>query len=181
MKISFKILIGLCFIWCLFICVSPLRHFEHVLRQFSLCSRILHHLCTLLHVRCLTKCPSDIFVLNWTQVSSNTWILSQLIMLIMFWSILYVVYILGPIYALLPCLAHTKHTSCISCCIPMHHMLHTHASAHAQHRHTHAQLLNSCIVLMLIWFNTFSLLFKFIYSVLSWLCSVLGCFTYISN
>ena len=66
MQISFKILIRLCFIWCLCICVGPLRHFEHVLSKISLCSCILHHLCSLLHVRCLTKCPSDIFVLNWT-------------------------------------------------------------------------------------------------------------------
>ena len=28
-------------------------------------------MCTLLHVRCLTECPSDIFVLNWIQVNSN--------------------------------------------------------------------------------------------------------------
>ena len=136
MQISFKILIRLCFIWCLCICVGPLRHFEHVLRKISLCSCILHHLCSLLHVRCLTECPSDIFVLNWTQVSSNTWILSWLIMLIMFWSVLCDVYTLGPICASLTCLAHTQHTSCISCCIPMHHMLHTHAPTHTHgHRY----------------------------------------------
>ena len=143
--------------------VGPLRHFELVLRQISLCSCSLHHLCSLLHVRRLTKCPSDIFVLIWTQVSSNTWILSWLIMLIMFWPVLCDVYTLGPICDSMPCFAHTKHTSCISCCIPMHHMLHTHASTHAQHRHTHAQLLNSCIVFMLIWLNTFSMLFEFIF------------------
>ena len=143
--------------------VGPLRHFELVLRQISLCSCSLHHLCSLLHVRRLTKCPSDIFVLIWTQVSSNTWILSWLIMLIMFWPVLCDVYTLGPICDSMPCFAHTKHTSCISCCIPTHHMLHTHASVHAQHRYTHAQLLNSCIAFMLIWLNTFSMLFEFIF------------------
>ena len=131
-----KTLFGLSPIWCLCICVGPLRHFELVLRQISSCSCSLHHLCSLLHVRCLTKCPSDIFVLNWTQVSSNTWILSWLIMLIMFWLVLCDVYTLGPICASMPCLAHIKHTLCISCCIPMHHMLHTHAPAHAHgHRY----------------------------------------------
>lgn len=67
---------GLSPIYCDCSCVGPLWQFEHVLKQISLCSCSLHHLCTLLHVRCLTKCPSDIFVLNWTEVSSNAWILS---------------------------------------------------------------------------------------------------------
>ena len=71
-----KSLIALSPICCDCSCVGPLWQFEHVLRQISLCSCILHHLCTLLHVWCLTKCPSDIFVSNWTQVSSNAWILS---------------------------------------------------------------------------------------------------------
>ena len=70
-----KSLIGLSPICCDCSSVGPLWQFEHVLRQISLCSCILHYLCTLLHVRCLTKCPSDIFVLNWTQVSSNAWLL----------------------------------------------------------------------------------------------------------
>ena len=46
----------------------------------------------------------------------------------------------------MPCI--TRHISCISCCIPMLHMLHTHASAHAQHRHTHAQWFTLCILLL---------------------------------
>ena len=44
----------------------PLVAVEHVLRQISLCACSLHHLCTLLHVTCSTKCLSDNFVLNWT-------------------------------------------------------------------------------------------------------------------
>ena len=75
-EIFSKFLIGLSPICCDCSCVGPLWQFEHVLRKISLCSCILHHLCTLLHVRCLTKCPSDIFVLNQTQVSSNAQILS---------------------------------------------------------------------------------------------------------
>ena len=119
----------------------------------------LHHLCSLLHVRSLTKCPSDIFVLNWTLVSSNTWILSWLIMLIMFWSVLCDVYTLGPICASLPCLAHTQHASCISCCIPMHHMLHTHAPSYALPTHTKTQVFKSCIMFQFTWLNTYSMLF----------------------
>ena len=47
----------------------------------------------------------------------------------------------------------------------MHYLLHTHVSAHAQHKHTHARVLILCIVIMLTWFNAFSMLFEFIYSV----------------
>ena len=82
-----KILIGLSPICNLCICVGPLWQFEHVLRHFSLCSCILHKSFAQLHDWCLSKCPSDILVLNWTQVSSNDLILSYLIMFFMFWSI----------------------------------------------------------------------------------------------
>ena len=166
--------------------VGPLRHFELVLRQISLCSCSLHHLCSLLHVRRLTKCPSDIFVLIWTQVSSNTWILSWLIMLIMFWPVLCDVYTLGPICDSMPCFAHTKHTSCISCCIPMHLMLHPHAS-HAARTciNTYTAQTNTCKFTLdmhcVYGVFPFSMLFEFVYSILSWLCSVLGCFTFFLN
>ena len=73
-EIFFKILIWLSPIWCLCICVGPLRHSKHVLRQFSPCSCIVHSWISLLHAKCLTECPSDILVLNWTQLSSNAWI-----------------------------------------------------------------------------------------------------------
>ena len=66
----FKTLIGLSPICWVCICVGPMRHFDHVLRQISSCSCIFHRCCVLLHVRCLTECPSDILVLNWTLVSS---------------------------------------------------------------------------------------------------------------
>ena len=69
-------------------CVGPMWHFEHVLRHFSLCSCIFHHLCTLLHVRCLTECPSDIFVLNWIQVNSNFWDYTCLTLFNLFWSLI---------------------------------------------------------------------------------------------
>ena len=53
--------------------VGPLRHSKHVLRLFSPCSCIVHCWISLLHARCLTECPSDILLLNWTQLSSNAW------------------------------------------------------------------------------------------------------------
>ena len=46
-------------------------HFTHVLSHFHLCSCIAHSCSSLLHVKCLTECPSDSFVLNWIQVNSN--------------------------------------------------------------------------------------------------------------
>ena len=82
----FKILIGLSPICYVCICVGPMRHSNHVLRQISSCSCIIHRCCSLLHVRFLTECPSDILVLNWTQMSSNTWVSFWLNMLDMFWS-----------------------------------------------------------------------------------------------
>ena len=130
-----KILIGLSPIWCLCIYVGPMWQFEHVLwqfkhvlRQFALCSCILHHLCNLLHVRCLTKCPSDIFVMNWTQVSSNAWILSWLIMFIMFWSL--DVYFTHCAHFVPQC--HDMHTLSTLWAHLMHLMLQPHTS-HAAH------------------------------------------------
>ena len=49
---NFKILIGLSLIWCVCICVDPMRHSNHVLRQISSCSCIIHRCCSLLHVKC---------------------------------------------------------------------------------------------------------------------------------
>ena len=82
----FKILIGFSPIWCVCICVDPMRHSIHVMRNFHSCSCIIHRCCSLLHVRCLTECPTDILVLNWTQVSPFTWDYSWLTMFNMFWS-----------------------------------------------------------------------------------------------
>ena len=81
-----KSLIGLCPICCLCICVGPLWQFDHVLRYFSICSCIFHNYCALLHVMCLTDCLSDNSVLFWTQLSSNLWCWSCLIIWIIFWS-----------------------------------------------------------------------------------------------
>ena len=127
-------LIGLSPIWCLCICVGPLRHSKLVLRQISPCSCIAHSWNSLLHATCLTKCPSDILVLNWTQLSSNAWLLSWLIMFIMFWSM----FVCFTHYVHFVPQCHAMHTlgtphashatfSCITCCT---HLL--------QHRHTHA-------------------------------------------
>ena len=82
----FKILIGLSPICCVCICVDPMRHSIHVMRHFHSSSCIIHRCCSLLHVRCLTECPSDILVLNWTQVSPFAWVYSCLPMFNMFWS-----------------------------------------------------------------------------------------------
>ena len=82
----FKILIGLSPICCVCIYVGPLWQIKHVLRQISSCSCIFHRCCVLLHVRCLTECPNDILVLNWTQVSPFAWVYSWLTMFNMFWS-----------------------------------------------------------------------------------------------
>ena len=108
MQMFFKILIGLSPIWCVCICVGPMWQIKHVLRQISSCSCIFHRCCILLHVRCLTDCPSDIFVLNWTQVSPFAWVYSWLTIFNMFWS-MNVFYTLCPSCALMPCLAHTMH------------------------------------------------------------------------
>ena len=116
-----KILIGLSPICHLCIYVGPLWQFEHVLRDFSIFSCILHKIFALLHDRCLSKCPSDILVLNWTQVSSNDLILSCLIMFIMFWY-------LSLCFTHFAHVAHTRHPPCISCintCIHMHTYAHT--------------------------------------------------------
>ena len=82
----FKSLIGLCPICYLCIYVGPLWQFDHVLRPFSICSRIFHNCCALLHVMCLTDCLSDSSVLFWTQLSSNLWCWSCLIIWVLFWS-----------------------------------------------------------------------------------------------
>ena len=123
-------------------------HFTHVLRYFHFCSCIVHLCSSLLHVKCLTKCPSDIFVLNWIQVNSNFWVYTCLTLFHLFWSLCMCFTHFSHVAHIKHTLKPSRHTSCISCCIPMHHMLHTHASAHAQHRHTHAQLLHSCTVFM---------------------------------
>ena len=114
-----KILIGLSPICHLCIYVGPLWQFEHVLRHFSLCSCILYKSFALLHDRCLSKCPSDILVLNWTQVSSNDLILSCLIMFIMFWS-------LSLCFTHFAYVAHTRHSQA-----PPVHFMHQHMHAYA--------------------------------------------------
>ena len=159
-KIFSKSLIGLSPICCDCSCVGPLSQFEHVLRKISLCSCSLHHLGTLLLVRCLTKCPSDIFVLNWTQVSSNAWILSWLIM---FWS----VFVVFTHYVQFVPQCHAMHTlstphashaasQCITCCTHMHqHMLNIDTHMHSYL--THALCL--CISVL----SCFCSVFKFFY------------------
>ena len=102
-EIFSKILIGLTPICHLCIYVGPLWHFKVVLRHFSICACILYNNYALLHNRCLSKCPSDILVLNWTQVSSNDRFLSCLIMLTMFWS-------LSLCFTHFAHVAHTRHT-----------------------------------------------------------------------
>ena len=145
-----KILIGLSPICRLCICVGPLWHFTVVLMHFSICSCILHKSYALLLDRCLSKCPSDILVLNWTQVSSNDRFLSCLIMLTMFWS-------LSLCFTHFAHVAHTGHTLGLS-------------------RH------NLCIVIMLTWFNAFSMLVVFIYSVFElFLLCFLNCCTFALN
>ena len=113
------------------ICVGPLWHFKVVLRHFSICSCILHYNYALLHDRCLLKCPSDILVLNWTQVSSNDRFLSCLIMLTMFWSFALCFTHFAHVAHTRHILGLSRHTSCISCCTHMHqHMLSTNTHMH---------------------------------------------------
>ena len=132
---------------------------ELVLRQFSLCSCIIHKCCALLHVKCLTECPSDIFVLNWIQVNSNFWVYTCLTLFNLFWSLIMCLTQFSHVAHTRHSLGPSRHTSCISWCNHMHCI--------GTHRHTQTQLLNSYIVFMLTWFNTFSMLFEFIYSILS--------------
>ena len=87
------------------------------------CSCIVHSWKLLLHTRCLTECPSDILVLNWTQLSSNDWVYSWLIFLTLFWSVC--VYFTHFVHFVPQCHAmHTLgpfwHTSCISWCTHIH-------------------------------------------------------------
>ena len=155
MQLSFKILIGLCFIWYVCSCVGPLWQFMLVLRHFFSCSCIVHSWNSLLHARCLTECLSDILVLNWTQLSSNAWFLSWLIMFIMFW----LVFVCFTHYFHFMPQCHAMHTlgtphashaasPCITCCTHMH-----------QHGHKHAQWFTSCILFFFTWLNTYSILF----------------------
>ena len=56
---------------CLFLC-WPLKAFYACIEAFFFSfSCIAHSWKLLLHTRCLTECPSDILVLNWTQLGSN--------------------------------------------------------------------------------------------------------------
>ena len=155
---------------CLFLCWPCVANLACIKAYFSLCSCIFHHCCALLLVSCLTECPSDILELNWIQVNSNFWVYTCLTLFNLFWSLI-------MCFTHFAHVAHTRHTpkhpfstpmhlmlqsyasSCITCCT------HTHASALAQHKHTHAHVLILCIVIMLTWFNTFSMLFEFIFSV----------------
>ena len=82
----FKILIGLSPICCVCIYVGPMWQSDLVLRHFHSCSCIVHWCCALLHAKCLIECPSDILMLNWTLISSNSWVSFWLNMLDMFWS-----------------------------------------------------------------------------------------------
>ena len=104
-KFFFKSLIGLCPICCLCICVGPLWQFNHVLRHFSICSCIFHNCCALLHVMCSTDCLSNNSVLFWTQLSSNLWCWSCLIIWILFWS---------------SCVCFTHFVQCVPQCHAMH-------------------------------------------------------------
>ena len=107
-------LIGLSPICCDCSCVGPMWQFKHVLRHFSLCSCIIHNCCALLHVKCLTVCPSDIFVLNWIQVNSNFWVYTCLTLFNLFWSLImcltYFAHVAHTRYTLGP----FRQTSCIS-------------------------------------------------------------------
>ena len=129
-----------------------------------------HHCCALLHVRCLTECPSGIFQLNWIQVNSNFWVYTCLtlfnLVCSLFMCFTHFAYVAYTRHTLGP----SRHITCITGCTHMH-----------QHKHTHTQFLISCIVFMLTWFNIFNMLFEFIYSVLSWLCYVLKCFPFVLN
>ena len=113
-EIFSKILFGLSPICRLCICVGPLWHFKVILRHFSICSCILHNSYALLHDRCLSKCPSDILVLNWTQVSSNDRFLYCLIMLTMFWSLSLCFTHFAHVAHIRHTLGLSRHTSCIS-------------------------------------------------------------------
>ena len=151
----FKILIGLSPICCVGICVGPMRHYDLILRHFHSCSCIFHWCCALLHAKCLTKCPSDILVLIWTQVSPFAWVSFWLNMLDMFWSMgvcfthfnlfvpqCHAMHTLGTHYASPTAL------TCISSCTHMHNI--------CRHMLSH---LNSCIVFMFTCFNCYSMLF----------------------
>ena len=119
-----KSLIVLCPICYLCIYIGPLWQFDQVLRHFSICSFIFHNCCALLHVMCSTDCLGDSSVLFWTQLSSNLWCWSCLIILCVF-------YTLCSICASMPYHAHPRHllgtSSWINTCTIMHQHMHPHA------------------------------------------------------
>ena len=173
-KFFSKSLIRLSPIWCLCIYVGSLRHFKFVLRNFSFGSCIIHISCALLHVKCLTKCPSDIFVLNWIQVNSNLWVYTCLTLFHLFWS---------PImcFTHFALVAHTRrtlgpfrHTSCISWCTHMHQHMHCLGT------HRHSYLIHA-LCLCLLGLTPLACCLSLFTLFLSCFCSVLDCCTYALN
>ena len=140
------------------LCVGPLWHFNHVLRHFYMCSCIVHSCSVVLHAKYLTKCSSGILCcigLKWVPLLGFT----------LDWTCL-------TCFGQWVCVLHTLPNLCLNampCTIYAHtrHPLGTHHAsphayiytAHAQHMHTHAHLLFSCILLMFTLFSTFSMLF----------------------
>ena len=121
------------------ICVGPLWQFEHVLRQISLCSCTLHHLCTLLHVRCLTKCPSDIFCV---ELDLSEFQCLEFVLIDHAYHVWLVFVVFTHFVQFVPqCHAvhtlstpHASHATspCITCCTHMHqHMLNTDTHMHS--------------------------------------------------
>ena len=108
---------------CLFLCWPYVIVLACIKAYFSLCSCIFHHCCALLHFRCLTECPSDIFELNWIQVNSNFWVYTCLTLFNLFWSLI-------MCFTHFAHVAHTRHTPKHPLSTPMHLMLQSHASAH---------------------------------------------------
>ena len=161
---------------CLFLCWPCVAVLACIKAYFSLCSCIFQHCCALLHVRCLTECPSDIFELNWIQVNSNFWVYTCLTFFNLLWSLI-------MCFTHFAHVAHTRHTPKHPLSNPMHLMLQSHASAHAYtcistctHMHTLLYSLYSCIVIMVSCSNTFSMMVMSVCSILSVICSVLRCF-----
>ena len=81
--------------------------------------------------------------------------------------------------ASMPCLAHTVHTLGVSSPPPpMHHVLHTYASAHTQHQHTHALLLIHALCLCFM-INSLAWCLSLFTLFLSKLCSIFRLFLFV--
>ena len=135
LQISFKILIGLCFIWYVCSCVGPLRQFKLVLRHFF----HVHALFIVGSYCCILNVWQNVLVIFLCWIGLN-WV--PMIGFTLDWSFL-------PCFGQCVCILHTLSILCLNAMSWTHQahtrpllthlihlMMHTHAPTHALPRHT---------------------------------------------